>query len=239
MTQTPASTPNDGECVRFEEQLMAYLERDLDVRGQHWMRQHQLSCGRCRQLAHELESTTRAAATLPTMAPSHDLWPGIASRLETSVLPLYENPGDSAFARISGPGRGGLLVRHLAIAATLLVTVSSAITWRLVRPTTEPTIVVATKRDSVVDLMTIVPVANADVTYEREIAALRAIVTERMSELDSTTVATLVRNLAIIDQAIADSREALEKAPGSRVLSGTLDRALRSKLSLMRRVALL
>lgn len=240
MTQhIQGSATSDGECARFEEQLMGYLERDLDGSGHQWMRQHEVTCARCHQLVHELESVAQAAAALPAMSPTHDLWPGIASRLETSVVPLRPATSDESLARLPDRSRTGLRVRHLAIAAAVLMTVSSAITWRLVRSSAEPTSAVVAQRDSAVDLAAIVPVVNADVTYELEIAALRAIVTERMSELDSTTVATLQRNLTIIDQAIADSRKALERDPKSRVLSGTLDRALESKLSLMRRVALL
>ena len=57
--------------------------------------------------------------------------------------------------------------------------------------------------------------------------------------LSTMEVAVLRSNLAIIDKAIADSRAALEKDPGSRALSSSLDRALESKLALMRRVSLL
>jgi hypothetical protein len=81
--------------------------------------------------------------------------------------------------------------------------------------------------------------ADVDDIYEREIAGLRRVVTERFTELDSTTVSDLRRNLDIIDAAIADSRRALQRDPRSRLLSTQLDRALETKLALMRRVALL
>ena len=85
---------------------------------------------------------------------------------------------------------------------------------------------------------TAAPVAP-EVTYEREITALRRIVNERFTELDSTTVTELRRNLDIIDQAIADSRKALAKDPRSAFVAQQLDRALQAKLELMRKVALL
>lgn len=80
---------------------------------------------------------------------------------------------------------------------------------------------------------------DVDAIYEREIRALRTIVDERFAELDSTTVSELQRNIAIIDKAIADSREALRRDPRSRLLTKQLDRALGHKLDLLRRVALL
>jgi anti-sigma factor RsiW len=75
--------------------------------------------------------------------------------------------------------------------------------------------------------------------YEREISTMRRIVDERLGNLDSATVIVIERNLAIIDKAIADSKNALANDPHSGFLSTQLDRALEAKLSTLRRVALL
>ena len=231
---------------------MAYLEHEVETSAQEWMHQHQFRCVQCRRMVQDVESLVLAAAALPAMAPTYDLWSNIAARLDTSVVPLHGrgsiSPHDVAFsaaspdvprAGTSRDSKSGMSVRRLAIAATILITVSSAVTWRLARQSAQAPPIVASHIDSAADAPVMVPVANADVTYEREIAALRIIVAERFAELDSTTVTELRRNIAIIDKAIADSRNALEKAPNSRMLSTTLDRALETKLSLMRRVALL
>lgn len=75
--------------------------------------------------------------------------------------------------------------------------------------------------------------------YDREIGALRAVVRERRTELDSGTVAVLERNLGIIDEAIRQSREALARDPNSSFLGRQLTQALDRKLELLRTVALL
>jgi hypothetical protein len=80
---------------------------------------------------------------------------------------------------------------------------------------------------------------EVDAIYEREIVALRRIVDDRFTELDSVTVAELRKNLDIIDRAIIDSKAALRRDPRSRLLSRQLDRALEHKMELLRRVALL
>ncbi|MEP6833803.1 MAG: zf-HC2 domain-containing protein [Gemmatimonas sp.] len=80
---------------------------------------------------------------------------------------------------------------------------------------------------------------SAEFAYEREITAMRRIVDERLGDLDSVTVVEIERNLRIIDQAISDSRRALENDPRSHFLSKQLDRALENKLDIMRRIALL
>ncbi len=221
---------------------MAYLEHDLDASAHDWMHRHQTLCVACSSMMREVEGLVGSAAALPVLAPTHDLWTGIASRLDASVVPLHGAASTGSMPSSAGSfpsRRSGMRIRHLAIAATVLVAVSSSVTWRLARWRVDAAAITASREDSAANAAVIVPVVNADVTYEREIAALRAIVTERFAELDSTTVAALQRNLAIIDEAIADSRTALEKDPNSRLLAGTLDRALATKLALMRRVALL
>jgi len=75
--------------------------------------------------------------------------------------------------------------------------------------------------------------------YSREIAMLQKIVTDRRTQLDSSTVAIIERNLRIIDAAIAQSRAALANDPASRLLSDQLTHALDKKVELLRTAALL
>ena len=79
--------------------------------------------------------------------------------------------------------------------------------------------------------------SDAELTYDREIEQLRTIVAVRRGLLDTATVAVLERNLAIIDSAIAQSRTALERDPGSAFLSQQLTQVLGKKLELLRTVA--
>lgn len=261
---TTPTNPNVNDCERFEERLMAYLERELDLASRDMMERHRRDCPRCDALVGEIESVAAQASSLPSLSPDRDLWPGIEARLGTQVTPLFSAAPSSAaappsalsssaaasHAHVAGsvasqpaplaaskPARRMVSLRVFAVAATMLIAVSSAVTWQLSRTPAASADSVAVAGTNTAGVL--VPVANAGVVYEQEIAALRSIVNERFTELDSTTVEVLRRNLAIIDKAIEDSREALEKDPGSRVLSTTLDRALQSKLELMRRVALL
>ena len=273
-----------ADCTRFEAQCGGYLERDLDQAEQAWMTAHQSECADCAALMRELEAIVAESQALPGISPARDLWSGIEARLDTAVIPISAAAARSRVART-------VSVRTFAIAATLLVAVTSGITWRLAArngapltaPTTSPTSVpsaVAAKTDSVNDLglpgasVEIVAAspstttsttssapervsssttrlvsrnaardnrddADADVVYEREISALRRIVDDRFVELDTATVRELRRNLDIIDRAIGDSRTALARDPRSALLATQLDRALETKLALLRRVALL
>ena len=72
----------------------------------------------------------------------------------------------------------------------------------------------------------------AEREYQRAVEELQQVLETRRADLAPETVATLERNLAIIDQAIAESRAALEKDPGSRelaqMLSGMYDTKVRT-----------
>jgi hypothetical protein len=244
MTEGMNTTPiSDAECLRFEERLMAYLERELSDADRQWMDTHRASCARCEALVSDIDALVAQAAALPDLVPSRDLWSGIAERLDAPVVPLYsKSPAVSQPPVSARPAGRGTNVRWLAIAAAVLVTVTSAVTWRIARTPVDATPAVAVNDraiDSTLDPVGIVPVVNASDVYEQEIAALRTIVNERFDELDTATVTVLKRNLSIIDKAIEDSRAALAKDPNSRALSTSLDKALESKLALMRRLALL
>ncbi|HEX2693676.1 MAG TPA: zf-HC2 domain-containing protein [Gemmatimonadaceae bacterium] len=82
-------------------------------------------------------------------------------------------------------------------------------------------------------------VPHSEALYSKEIAMLQAIVSQRKTRLDSSTVAVIERNLQIIDAAIEQSKAALAKDPASILLSEQLSHALDKKVGLLRTVAML
>ena len=80
---------------------------------------------------------------------------------------------------------------------------------------------------------------SSEVVYGKEIAMLQKIVSQRKTQLDSSTVAIIEKNLEIIDAAIAQSKAALAKDPASLLLSEQLTHALDKKVELLRTAALL
>ncbi|HMG95029.1 MAG TPA: hypothetical protein VK565_01940 [Gemmatimonadaceae bacterium] len=81
--------------------------------------------------------------------------------------------------------------------------------------------------------------SHSDAVYGKEIEMLQRVVSERRTQLDSSTVAIIEKNLQIIDAAIAQSRAALAKDPASMLLSDQLTHALDKKVELLRTAALL
>jgi hypothetical protein len=76
-------------------------------------------------------------------------------------------------------------------------------------------------------------------TYDLEITSLSETLDQRRAQLNPRTVATIERNLAVIDEAIRQSQLALKYDPNSQLLNAQLDRTLAKKTSLLRAAVLL
>jgi anti-sigma factor RsiW len=74
----------------------------------------------------------------------------------------------------------------------------------------------------------------AEREYQRAVDDLARVLETRRESLAPETAATLERNLAIIDAAIAESREALERDPNSRELTRMLSSTYDAKVQLLR-----
>jgi len=253
-------------CEQFSDGLADLLERDADESTRSRLEAHALSCGECGPLLADLRKLRIDAAALPELAPQHDLWTGIAARIETPIVEL--TPAGVGGGKVER-WKGGKEPRRLAplwigLAAAGLVAVTATITHQItkrpvvtsapvtpaaqiatVAPTTTPVVTPPTRApDSVppFHLSTVPPslVANktsAEQTYDAEINRLRTIVVRRRSVLDSATVVVIERNLKVIDDAIAQCRAALRKDPASQFLMESLNEALDTKVQLLRTAA--
>jgi anti-sigma factor RsiW len=232
-------------CDEFQARLPDYLEGACSEAERAALDSHLLDCAECAALVADLRIIVRNASELPVLTPSRDLWAGIESRIEAPVVSLT--------ARISGEHVAAVrtsavtvhrarvwTVQRLALAASVLVTVTAGITYLAARNST-PAPEVAAAPNQVTG--TGVPVANvaarptAEQTFDHEIAGLRNIVGERRGDLDSTTYAIIEKNLKVIDNAIAESKAALAKDPSSAFLAGQLNHAYDNKLQVLREVA--
>lgn len=185
----------------------------------------------------ELRAIVRAAAELPALSPSRDLWNGIAERIEAPVVALPTHTVAPA-ARLPW--------RRLAVAASLLIAVTAGVTYSLVKHNASAQLAASGDSSAVEAPLTGIPVQPASMqateqateqTFDREIGAMRKIVDERRKELDPATVIVLEKNLKVIDAAIAESKSALARDPASAFLMDRLTHAYDTKLQLLRGVA--
>lgn len=252
-------------CAEFESLLGGYLDEQVLTSAQRaTCEMHTAGCAECAALVADVRTIVRDAGELPVRSPSRDLWSGIESRIEAPVVSLIsrntsefavDSAGTTAttepteatpsvkfvpvvrrvfVARLTG--------RQMALAASLLVAVTAGVTYRITKQVGSGAVVA----DGGVSASVTAPAPvvlqqvarqTAEETFDREIASLRKVVSDRRAELDSGTVAVLERNLKLIDQAIAESKAALAKDPASAFLEDRLTRAYDTKLQLLRGVA--
>ena len=74
---------------------------------------------------------------------------------------------------------------------------------------------------------------QAESHYENAIKGLEAIANSEQSELDPRTAATLQKNLAVIDQAISESRAAVRSQPASEPAQQSLIEGFKTKIGLL------
>jgi hypothetical protein len=75
-------------CDDVDGVLLDYLEETLDRGTRAAVDEHVAGCLRCNAMLRDIGSIRAQAADLPELAPSRDLWAGIATRIEPTVVPL-------------------------------------------------------------------------------------------------------------------------------------------------------
>ena len=231
--------------------LSDYLDGTLDPALQRDIADHLAGCAECRTLLADLGAIQRAARALAAVPvdPATDLWPGIASRL----------PGPREAVPASGPATAGppappprvvwyrrrftIGVPELALAASLAAAVGGAVLWPRppatapAVPETAPVLAQAEALDAEPGLVT--PASFADAQYDAAVNDLERVLREQRDRLDPRTVIVLERNLRVIDDAIAEARQALSADPANALLNAHLAGARQRKLDLLRRAALI
>ena len=253
-------------CAQVDERLAEWMEEELDARTRVALEQHIVGCVRCAGLVRDLEGIRRDAAALPVLVPSRDLWPEIEARIQAPVISLDQArtsaPRRSRNVWWMGAAAAALVavtagVTHVLTKAqggspATMVIASDPPVVRPLDSVPADTQVEPAERAATPDAETpdarrtprstpesATLVGSAVSEYDRDVARLRAILQERRSELDSSTVTVLERNLELIDRAIAESRAALERDPGSEFLADQLARVMTKKVAILRTAALL
>ena len=253
-------------CAQVDERLAEWMDDELDARTRVGFDEHVAGCVRCAGLVKDLESIRRDAVALPVLVPSRDLWPEIEARIQAPVISIEpartSGPRRSRNTWWMGAAAAALVavtagVTHMLTKAQgdspapQMATADPAVVRSIGSMPADtqaqdagPTATPDTETPNVRRAPSEAPesatlVGSAASEYDRDVSRLRAILQERRSELDSSTVTVLERNLDLIDRAIAESRAALERDPGSEFLADQLARVMTKKVAILRTAALL
>jgi len=203
---------------------------------------HLAGCGECRALVDDLQAIRAGAAALDPRDPPVRAW----SRLERAMRLEEEHRRATEHARgsTSSPralalslSKGGRTTwTWLAAAAAILVAVYVGVRYRPVPAATRPAATAPADSAPSADASSQSVEAElraAEEHYDKAIKGLEQITNAEKGALDTQTAATLQKNLAVIDQAIGESRAAVRAQPTSQPAQDSLIDSFKAKLSLL------
>jgi hypothetical protein len=227
------------DCIDFAEAISGLADGTIDPAARPRVEAHLEACADCRQLLDDLRALRREASTLPREPLPAALWPRVAARLREQGV----RGGETETRR----GRTGYW-QWAAIAALLVIAVGAGllVTWSR-RPPAPATTAAGQSHDdsgvrpastgnaespaSVQGIET--ELRMAEEHYEKAISGLEQVANSDQNSLDPQVAATVKRNLQVIDQAISESRTALNSEPQNQPARESLFEALRRKIVLL------
>ena len=247
---------------RFTDRLSDYLDGHLEAGERHELEAHLETCSVCSSALEDLRGLVGMARALPDRPPAADLWPGIAARIGVRVPRSMEAPVTAQRAATRRGlldwlgGRITVTFPQAAAAAAILVALAGVSAWLAFGRAPSPA-----SRDVAAVRRAPAPTTGADAggpttagiasgpalaattgfdpRYDATIAELQRVLAEERSHLDPSTVRVLERNLAIIDQSVAEARRAVEADPSNVYLRNHLASVMKRKADLLRTPAML
>jgi anti-sigma factor RsiW len=194
-----------------------YVDEALHVGRRAEVERHLASCAACRALVADLTEIRRVAGSLEQREPAARAWQRIdrAIQLEPKRGAAWRSP-----------------LIWLAAAAALAL--STYVGMRYGRQPAAPADSASTAAAATMSAEAVeAELRAAESHYEKAFQGLEQIAKSEQNALDPKTAATLQKNLAVIDQAISESREAVRAQPTSEPAVSSLMDNFRMKLALL------
>lgn len=221
---------------RWTDRLSDYLDGEVDLAERRQIEAHLAECEACASVLADLESIAEGAAGLGDLPPSRDLWPEIESRIaprEPEVVPLTPR-------RDAGARRFSFTATQLAAAAVAFLLIGAVAVWTLrsverVDPNGPATFAEGTgSPPDGVETSTVAYEQGGDWAVNDAVTDLERVYRENRDRLDPATARAVERNLAVIDGAIEEIRQALAEDSSDPFLHSHLARTQQRKLELLR-----
>ena len=196
--------------------LSGFVDGTLSALARAEVDAHLAVCRECRAVVDDLRRVQSAVRELPLLEPPRDAWPRIERALRAS----------GASHR---PARWPWLAAAAAIVFVALGGAKLADTWRHPAALTD----VASATDVATAQSVEAELRQAEQHYQKAIAGLEQIANAEKGSLDPQVAATLEKNLAVVDQAISESRAALKTQPTSEPAQTSLLESFKAKIALL------
>jgi hypothetical protein len=210
-------------CQELEPRLGLFVDRHLPADEHQSIAAHVEGCARCRGLVDDLTRLREAARTLGPMAPPDHIWLEVAGQIR-----LGDRPGTPAPAVVSAPKRA--MRQWIGLAAALVIITFGA--YFLTRPVPRSDVASNPAGPGSVEVVA-EELTQAMAHYDKAISELDRIAKSGDGALDPAVAETLQKNLSLVDQAITESRAALQTDPQSSAARDSLFEALRRKVSVL------
>ena len=236
---------DDREHVRFED-LNDFVDGRLEEESSRSLWEHLTACHDCAEEYRRILELLDVARTVPTsVLPEVDIWPDLQKKIEsrkTIVLPAVRS------AHFHGESLPSSKTKwtsppFLAVAALILIVLSSGITTVVLRRAQTVAIVPDVRPSTVVPPIDATPVLlpagfrQTELEYNRTIQQLLLAMNAQRGQLAPATIATVEHSLTVIDSAITEARTALLADPNNRVLIDLLSANYQRKLDLLKRAS--
>ncbi|MEY4095087.1 MAG: hypothetical protein RLZZ53_2286 [Acidobacteriota bacterium] len=212
--------------------LVDLVDGRLDGAAQRTIERHLEACDNCRAMVDDLRSIRASAFMLDRREPKPETWTKLQAAIAAEPAPgkILGMPG--AVRRSFSDG--GWQVWLGAAAALILATVIGVLPLlnRQVPHDDSPQAETTQQPEVTVESVT-AEFEAAEKHYQKAIDDLQTIANKDTGELDPQVAAVLQKNLTVIDQAITESRAALQSQPSSANAQSGLFDALRSKVALL------
>ncbi len=202
-----------------------YVDGSLGAGDRAAIDKHLEDCGACRALVADFRELRRAAAALEAMDPPPRAWSRIALTLRESSVASRQS---SVVSRQS-PVVSRLSTVWLAAAAALVLATAGGFWMNRTPRAGAGTVPAAEPSAEAVEA----ELAQAEQHYQKAISGLEHIANAEKGTLDPKTGATLQKNLAVVDEAINESRAALHTQPNSAPAQRSLLESFKAKVDLL------
>lgn len=207
------------DCSQYTEAIQELADGTLGPIRRAELQTHLDGCDACRALAADLQKIRSAASSLDPITPPDHIWWRIAAQLR-------EEKRVTAMPKMRHRSFAGL-----ALAASLVLMVGASLWLLQTYGTGDAQPGNAAPANTVQNITDNLMVAERH--YQLAIDELEKAATSNDGSIDPEVAAVLEKNLQVIDQAIAESRSALQAEPQSAPARESLFGALRQKVTLL------
>jgi anti-sigma factor RsiW len=211
-----------------ETEINDWVDGLLDPARQREIERHVLECDQCRHDADSLRSVLRSVHALPReVEPPASIRSAIRARIDEAPAQFDVFPGTVAVPRWYDRSLRSLRA-PLAAAAAILIAFSAALTTLFIKDDAT-----ALPGTSLVDPQ----FASVEARYRQATEELAALLHDVRAALPDGTGSLLDHDLAVLDTALAEARNALALDPGNPMLTSILLASYEKKLEILRRAA--